>query len=45
MKQSGRMRNEEGIDERKSATEFNFKSYDKVVAFAVQFGTTRVVEV
>ena len=39
------MKNEEGIDERKLVTKFNFKSYDTVFDVLVRFCTTRVIEV
>ena len=38
------MRNEEGIDKRKIATKFTFKSYNTVFDFVVQFGTTCAIE-
>ena len=38
------MWNEEGIDERKVVTRFNFKSYNTVFDIVVGVCTTRVVE-
>ena len=39
------MRNKEGIDERKIVTKLNFKRYEVVFAFVVQFVKTRVIDV
>ena len=38
------MKNEEGMDIRKTATKFNFKSYDTVFDFVMRFRTIYGIE-
>ena len=44
MEQSYRTNNEEGIDKRKIAMKFKFKSYDTVFDFVVRFRTSCGIE-
>ena len=44
MELSCRIRNEEGTDDGKVATKFNFKSYETFSVFIVRFGITCGIE-